>query len=214
MSSAAAPGEGSRKVHLQSRTVITTGVTSGIVHHVEAFRSLYDESPRSKDENFPWILHLKCPVTPRVRQLLSGHLEPFSLGAYLPHNTFLVAGPGPHHRNLTSFTRLLESAPYVAHVEPLQPRDRVSPRLPAPVRLRDLPSHLPSQPRSSNDDSVEDAEESLTYLLVTVDSASLMRTAMDQQLSGGSKAGLPSLEQELVARWQRTLVRWTGTECC
>lgn len=42
---------------------------------------------------YQWLLHLKAPVTPQVRQAVEAIIAPYTLQHYLPHASFLVSLP-------------------------------------------------------------------------------------------------------------------------
>jgi hypothetical protein len=46
--------------------------------------------PSSASDVGQWLVHVKYPVTPRVKAAINGALSPYKLGPYVPHNTFSV----------------------------------------------------------------------------------------------------------------------------
>lgn len=50
-----------------------------------------------------YLLHVKGPVTTTLKDKINAALQPYSLGQYVPHNTFLVVGPSVHHPDYVRF---------------------------------------------------------------------------------------------------------------
>lgn len=74
--------------------------------------------------NRQWLVHLKTPITQHIKDRVNAAIEPYTLGQYVPHNTFVVVGP-----NDFSFFNTLSRAPRVLHVTTYHHAFKPSPEL-------------------------------------------------------------------------------------
>lgn len=128
----------------RQRTLLSTGVTS----HDDSLRDALPFAPsffcttaedaqsaRSADSHSntsPFqqlVVHVKGPVTSAIRRHLSEHIQPLQLGAYVPHNSFIVLAPSNLHESCAGLVGKLADAPFVLHIRPLDVDAKLHPHL-------------------------------------------------------------------------------------
>jgi len=62
-----------------------------------------------------YVVHMKTPITAPAKDAVNAAIKPYNLGAYIPHNSFLVVGPHTSSASGADFLTRLQAAPSVLH---------------------------------------------------------------------------------------------------